>query len=70
MDEGSGSIATFDSLGLSADVNDVKGASLHLKDRRRFYAPSQIMTVAVHLPYVVAGAASGELFFLEVQGDL
>ena len=59
-------MTTFDTTGHVADVN---GASLHLMDRSRFYAPSPILTVAMHLPFLVAGAVSGELYFLEVEWD-
>lgn len=63
MDERAGSMAILDMSGQAADV---LGSSLHLHDGRRFYSPSPIQTVAMHLPLLVAGAQSGELYLLEV----
>ena len=66
LDEREGTTTTFDTTGHAVDI---KGASLHLMDGSRFFAPSPILTVAVHSHSVVAGAQSGELYFLEIQGD-
>ena len=66
MDEREGTMTTFDTMGHAAHVN---GDVLHLMDGSRLDAPSLILTVAVHLPFLVAGAQSGELYFLEVEWD-
>ena len=45
------------------------GATLRLKEGGGvFYAPSPLQSVAAHWPRLVAGAQSGELYHLEVQG--
>ena len=44
------------------------GATLRLKEGGAFYAPSVLTCVAMHWPRLVAGAQSGELYHLEVEG--
>ena len=45
------------------------GATLRLKEGGGvFYAPGPLQSVAVHWPRLVAGAQSGALYHLEVQG--
>ena len=56
--------ATFDKSG---EVAERDGATLRLKEGGAFYAPSSLVSVAVHWPMLVAGAQSGELYHPEVQ---
>ena len=65
IEERRGNAATIDKLG---EVVERDGATLRLKEGGAFYAPSPLMCVAVHWPKLVAGAQSGELYHLEVQG--
>ena len=63
--EGDGSALDASGSGAVAERN---GATLHLKEGGgAFYAPSPLECVAVHWPRLVAGAASGELYHLEVK---
>ena len=57
--------ATIDKAG---EIAARDGATLRLKEGGAFYAPSPLMTVAVHWPKLVAGAQSGELYHLVVEG--
>ena len=64
--EGDGSALDASGSGAVAERN---GATLHLKEGGgAFYAPSPLQCVAVHWPRLVAGAQSGALYHLEVQG--
>ena len=66
LEEREGDGSTFDATGSSA-VAERKGTALHLKEGGgAFYAPSPLTCVAVHLPRLVAGAESGELYHLEL----
>ena len=50
-------------------VAERDGATLRLKEGGGvFYAPGPLESVAVHWPRLVAGAQSGALYHLEVQG--
>ena len=50
-------------------VAECDGATLRLKEGGGvFYAPGPLRSVAAHWPRLVAGAQSGELYHLEVQG--
>ena len=49
-------------------VAECDGATLRLKEGGAFYAPVPLVCVAVHWPTLVAGAISGELYHLEVEG--
>ena len=51
----------------SGEVAERDGSVLRLKEGGAFYAPSPLKCVAVHWPRLVAGAQSGELYYLEVQ---
>jgi hypothetical protein len=65
VEERSGDGATFDNSG---NVAERDGSTLRLKEGGgSFYAPSPIVSVAVHWPKLVAGAQSGELFHIEVE---
>ena len=67
VEERRGDAATIDKSG---EVAERDGATLRLKEGGEggaFYAPSPLMSVAVHWPRLVAGAQSGELYHLEVQ---
>ena len=53
----------------SGAVAERDGATLRLKEGGGvFYAPGPLQSVAVHWPRLVAGAQSGALYHLEVQG--
>ena len=66
LEEREGDGSAFDASGSDA-VAERKGATLQLKEGGgAFYAPSPLMSVAVHWPRLVAGAQSGELYHLEV----
>ena len=53
----------------SGAVAERDGATLRLKEGGGvFYAPGPLLSVAVHWPRLVAGAQSGALYHLEVQG--
>ena len=62
-----GNIPSWLLIDKSGEVADLDGATLSLKKGGAFYAPSPLMSVAVHWPKLVAGAQSGELYHLEVQ---
>lgn len=64
VEERWGDAATIDK---SEEVAERDGATLRLKEGGAFYAPSPLVSVAVHWPRLVAGAQSGELYHLEVQ---
>ena len=64
IEERRGDAATIDKSG---EVAERDGATLRLKEGGAFYAPSPLLSVAVHWPRLVAGAQSGELYHLEVQ---
>ncbi len=58
-----------DGSALDASGSERDGATLRLKEGGGvFYAPGPLQSVAVHWPRLVAGAQSGELYHLEVQG--
>ena len=63
-----GNGSALDASGSGA-VAERDGATLRLKEGGGvFYAPGPLQSVAVHWPRLVAGARSGELYHLEVQG--
>ena len=65
MGDGSG----LDASGSGA-VAERDGATLRLKEGGGvFYGPGPLQSVAAHWPRLVAGAQSGELYHLEVQGE-
>ena len=65
LEERKGDSAALDKSGEVAERN---GTTLRLKEGGgAFYAPSLLLSIAVHWPKLVAGAQSGELFYLEVQ---
>ena len=64
LEERKGDAATIDKAG---EVAERDGATLRLKEGGAFYAPSPLLSVAVHWPKLVAGAQSGELYHLEVE---
>jgi hypothetical protein len=65
---GKGDNSALDASGSGA-VAERDGATLRLKEGGGvFYAPSPLQIVAAHWPRLVAGAQSGELYHLEVQG--
>ena len=64
MEERKGDGAEFDQSG---EVAECLGTTLRLKSGGAFYAPSPLQCIAVHWPKLVAGAQSGELYYLEVQ---
>jgi len=61
--EGDGAV-----LDPSGEVAERDGATLRLKAGGAFYAPSPLQCMAVHWPKIAAGAQSGELYHLEIQG--
>ena len=65
IEQRKGDAATLDKSG---EVAERDGATLRLKEGGAFYAPSPLQCVAVHWPRLVAGAQSGELYHLEVEG--
>ena len=65
LEQRKGDAATLDKSG---EVAERDGATLRLKEGGAFYAPSPLECVAVHWPKLVAGAQSGELYHLEVEG--
>ena len=65
LKERKGDAATLDESG---EVVDRDGATLRLKEGGAFYAPNPLHCVALHWPRLVAGAQSGELYHLEVDG--
>ena len=66
IEEREGDGATIDSSG---EVAERDGATLRLKEGGgAFYAPSPLQCAAVHWPRLVAGAQSGELYHLQVEG--
>ena len=67
--KGDGSaLFAFDASGSGAFAERY-GATLRLKEGGGvFYAPGPLQSVAVHWPRLVAGAQSGALYHLEVQG--
>ena len=65
LEERKGDAATLDESG---EVVDRDGATLRLKEGGAFYAPNPLECVALHWPRLVAGAQSGELYDLEVDG--
>ena len=68
VEERKGDGSALDASGLEA-VAERDGVTLRLKEGSGvFYAPSPLQSVAVHWPRLVAGAQSGELYHLEVQG--
>ena len=64
MEERKGDGAALDKSG---EVAERDGARLRLKEGGAFYVPSPLQCIAVHWPKLVAGAQSGELYYLEVQ---
>jgi len=68
VEERKGDGSALDASGSGA-VAERNGATLRLKEGGGvFYAPGPLQSVAVHWPRLVAGAQSGELYHLEVQG--
>ena len=68
VEERKGDGSELDASGSGA-VAERDGATLRLKEGGGvFYAPSPLVSVAAHWPRLVAGAQSGELYHLEVQG--
>ena len=65
LEERKGNAATIDKSG---EVAECDGATLRLKEGGAFYAPSPLRCIAVHWPKLGAGAQSGELYHLEVEG--
>ena len=66
VEERRGDAATIDPR--SGEVAEHDGATLRLKEGGAFYAPSPLQCLAVHWPRIVAGAQSGELYHVEVEG--
>ena len=52
----------------SGEVAERDGSTVRLKQGGAFYAPQPVECLAVHLPRIVAGTASGELYHLKVEG--
>ena len=50
----------------SGGVVERDGSTVRLKQGGAFYAPQPVSCVAVHLPRIVAGSQSGELYHLEI----
>ena len=68
VEERKGDGSALDASGSGA-VAEHDGATLRLKEGGGvFYAPATLLSVAVHWPRLVAGAETGELYHLEVQG--
>ena len=68
VEEREGDGSALDASGSGA-VAERDGATLRLKEGGGvFYAPGPLLSVAVHWPRLVAGAQSGALYHLEVQG--
>ena len=68
VEERKGDGSALDASGSGA-VAERDGATLRLKEGGGvFYAPGPLQSVAVHWPRLVAGARSGALYHLEVQG--
>ncbi len=68
VEERKGDGSALDASGSGA-VAERDGATLRLKEGGGvFYAPGPLQSVAAHWPRLVAGAQSGELYHLEVQG--
>ena len=68
VEERKGNGSALDASGSGA-VAERDGATLRLKEGGGvFYAPGPLQSVAAHWPRLVAGALSGELYHLEVQG--
>jgi hypothetical protein len=68
VEERKGDGSALDASGSGA-VAERDGATLRLKEGGGvFYAPSPLQSVAAHWSRLVAGAESGELYHLEVQG--
>ena len=68
VEEREGDGSALDASGSGA-VAERDGATLRLKEGGGvFYAPGPLQSVAVHWPRLVAGAQSGALYHLEVQG--
>ena len=66
IDERRDDVAKIDKSG---EVAERDSATLRLKEGGgAFYASSPLQCVAVHWPKLVAGAESGELYHLEVEG--
>ena len=66
IEERRGDSQTIDPSGEAAERD---GATLRLKEGGgAFYAPSPLVSVAMHWPRLVAGTQSGELYHLEVEG--
>ena len=68
VEERKGDGSALDASGSGA-VAERDGATLRLKEGGGvFYAPGPLQSVAAHWPRLVAGAQSGALYHLEVQG--
>ena len=66
VEERKGDGSALDASGSGA-VAERNGATLRLKEGGGvFYAPGPLQSVAVHWPRLVAGAALGELYHLEL----
>ena len=68
VEEREGDGRAFDTSG-SGEIVERHGATLRLlkSGSGAFYAPNPIRCIAMHLPRLVAGTRSGELYHLEVQ---
>ena len=54
------------SMDKSGGVVERDGSTVRLKQGGAFYAPQPVLCVAIHLPRIVAGSKSGELYHLEI----
>ena len=52
----------------SGEVAERDGSTVRLKQGGAFHAPQPIQCLAVHLPRIVAGTLTGELYHLELEG--
>ena len=68
LEERKGDTATIGKQGEEATRDgSTYGSTLRLKEGGAFYAPSPLQSVAQHGSKIVAGAASGELYHLEMM---
>ena len=54
----------------NGEVAERDGSVVRLKQGGAFYAPQQVVCLAVQYPKIVAGSLSGELYHLEVLDDV
>ena len=64
LEERKGDAAT---IGKDGEEATRDGNTLRLKEGGAFYAPSPMLSVALHGSKIVAGAQSGELYHLEMM---